>query len=86
MYSALSVGGKRLYDLARQGITVERQPRPVTIYRLELAGYDPETGSGSLDVCCSKGTYIRTLCADLGTATGNGRGHVQPEKNRSGRV
>ena len=72
MYSALSVGGKRLYDLARQGITVERQPRPVTIYRLELTGYDPETGSGSLDVCCSKGTYIRTLCADLGQKLGTG--------------
>lgn len=72
MYSALSVGGKRLYDLARQGITVERQPRPVTIYRLELTGYDPETGSGTLDVCCSKGTYIRTLCADLGQKLGTG--------------
>ena len=72
MYSALSVGGKRLYDLARQGITVERQPRPVTIYRLELTGYAPETGSGSLDVCCSKGTYIRTLCADLGQKLGTG--------------
>ena len=72
MYSALSVGGKRLYDLARQGITVERQPRPITIYRLELVSYDPQTGSGSLDVCCSKGTYIRTLCADLGKQLGTG--------------
>ncbi len=72
MYSALSVNGQRLYDLARQGIVVERQPRPITIYRLELLDYDPAAGTGSLDVACSKGTYIRTLCADIGAALGTG--------------
>lgn len=72
MYSALSVGGKRLYDLARQGITVERQARRITIYRLELLDYDPDTGVGTLDVSCSKGTYIRTLCADIGKALETG--------------
>lgn len=72
MYSALSVGGKRLYELAREGKTVERQPRPVTISRLELLSYDPVSGRGELDVACSKGTYIRTLCADLGASLSTG--------------
>lgn len=70
MVSALSVGGKRLYDLARQGVEVEREPRPVTIGRLELLSYDEASRCGVLRVCCSKGTYIRTLCADLGQALG----------------
>lgn len=68
MVSAVSVGGKRLYDLARQGIEVERSPRPVTISRLELLSYEESARSGTLRVACSKGTYIRTLCADLGEA------------------
>lgn len=72
MYSALSVGGKRLYELAREGKTVERTPRPVTISRLDLLAYDPVSGRGELDVACSKGTYIRTLCADLGASLGTG--------------
>lgn len=66
MVSAVSVGGKRLYDLARRGIEVERKPRPVTISRLELLSYDEADRSGTLRIACSKGTYIRTLCADLG--------------------
>ena len=72
MYSALSVGGKRLYELAREGKTVERTPRPVTISRLDLLAYDAVSGRGELDVACSKGTYIRTLCADLGASLGTG--------------
>lgn len=68
MVSAVSVGGKRLYELARQGIEVERKPRPVTISRLELLSYNEADRSGTLRVACSKGTYIRTLCADLGEA------------------
>jgi tRNA pseudouridine55 synthase len=70
MVSALSVGGQRLYDLARRGIVVERESRPVTIYRLELNSFDEETQTGTLTVACSKGTYIRTLCADLAEALG----------------
>lgn len=68
MYSAVHADGRRLYDLARQGIEVERKPRPVTIYELELLDYDPETGEGRLDILCSKGTYIRTLADDIGQA------------------
>ena len=70
MYSALKVGGRKLVDLAREGITVERQPRPIRIdalcaRRLEDSLYE-------LDVRCSKGTYIRTLCADIGARLGCG--------------
>lgn len=70
MYSALSVGGRRLYDLARQGVEVERAARPVTVFRLELLSFEEETQSGRLLVGCSKGTYVRTLCSDLGAALG----------------
>jgi tRNA pseudouridine55 synthase len=66
MYSALKHKGERLYKLARQGIEVEREPRPVTIHRLELVGCElPEF---ELDVHCSKGTYVRTLAEDIGEA------------------
>ncbi len=70
MYSAVSVGGKRLYELARQGLEVERPARPVTISGLELCSYDPVTRQGVLLVRCSKGTYIRTLIEDLAKAAG----------------
>lgn len=70
MYSALSVNGTRLYSLARQGIEVEREKRPVHIGRLELTAFDEEAQEGTLSVQCSKGTYIRTLCADLGETLG----------------
>jgi len=76
MVSAVHHGGKRLYELARKGIRVEREPRRVTIYALELldfrAGERPEV---ELRVVCSSGTYIRTLCADMGRALGVG-GHM----------
>ena len=71
MYSALKVNGQKLYDLARQGRTVERKPRPVTIYELELTE-QTAPDEFSLRVVCSKGTYIRTLCHDLGQALGCG--------------
>lgn len=66
MYSALKVDGKPLYELARQGITVPRQPRAVTIYRLEARDWTPP--DLAFDVECSKGTYIRTLAEDLAAA------------------
>ena len=71
MYSAVSKDGKRLYELARKGIEVERDARPVTIFKLELIEYHEETREGKLAVSCSKGTYIRTLIADLAKAAGS---------------
>lgn len=70
MYSAIKVNGKKLYELARRGETVERKPRTVTISSLNIIG--EENGDYILDVCCSKGTYIRTLCNDIGQALGYG--------------
>ncbi len=71
MYSAVKVHGKKLYELARRGEEVERKPRPVTIYELELLEAENETDC--LFRClCSKGTYIRTLCHDIGQALGCG--------------
>ena len=70
MYSAIQIGGKRLYDIARKGGTVERVPRPVRIHSLTVAGRDGE--DWLLDVHCTKGTYIRTLCYDIGQALGCG--------------
>lgn len=72
MFSAVQINGQRLYDLARKGIEVEREPRTVRIYRLNLLSYDEENRSGTLDISCSKGTYIRTLIHDLGEALGAG--------------
>ena len=71
MYSAIKVNGQKLYDLARQGKEVARKPRRITIYGLALT---EELGNGqyALRVDCSKGTYIRTLCHDLGQALGCG--------------
>ena len=70
MYSALKVNGQKLCDLARKGKEVERKPRPITIHQLTLL----ETGENTLRlrVRCSKGTYIRTLCKDIGEALGCG--------------
>lgn len=71
MYSALKVNGKKLYDLARAGKTVERKARQITIYELELGEALSETDY-MLRVRCSKGTYIRTLCHDIGEVLGCG--------------
>lgn len=73
MVSAVKIDGKRLHELARQGIEVERAPRPVTVHSLEvLAGPSGEPGVFTLAVSCSSGTYIRTLAADIGHALGGG--------------
>ena len=70
MYSALKVNGQKLCDLARKGKEVERKPRPITIHELTLLGM--EADGIHLRVRCSKGTYIRTLCKDIGEALGCG--------------
>ena len=70
MYSAIKVGGQKLYDLARQGKEVERKSRTITIFALELLEFSGDTAK--IRVHCSKGTYIRTLCKDIGQALGCG--------------
>ena len=71
MYSALKVNGQKLYDLARQGVVIEREARDITVYSLSCKATDKDD-EVILDVECSGGTYIRTLCADIGAALGCG--------------
>ena len=82
MYSAVKVDGERLYKLARRGETVAREPRPVKIKTLELLG--EEDGDYLLRVICSKGTYIRTLCEDIGEALGCGACMSYLRRTRAG--
>ena len=72
MYSAVHSDGRRLYELAREGKEVERTPRRIKIHRLELLGYDSVSAEGTLDVECSRGTYIRSLIDDIGSQLGCG--------------
>jgi len=72
MMSAIKKDGVRLYELARRGEEIEREARPVTIQLLNVIDYNQKTGELSLDCRCSKGTYIRTLCDDLGHVLGCG--------------
>ncbi len=71
MFSAIKIGGQKLYDLARQGKTVERKPRQVTIFELEVTE-QLSPSDFTLRILCSKGTYVRTLCHDIGQALGCG--------------
>jgi tRNA pseudouridine55 synthase len=71
MVSAIKIGGRRLHELAREGIEVDRPPRPVTVHEFVVTG-QPEPGVLSIEVLCSAGTYIRTLAADLGRLLGGG--------------
>ncbi len=72
MYSAVQVNGQRLYDLARQGVEVERTPRQIHVDRLILTEYDENTREGVLEIFCGKGTYIRTIINDIGEKLGCG--------------
>ena len=72
MVSALKQQGKRLYDLHRKGITVEREPRPVTVHRFTLITFDPAEKTASFEISCSSGTYVRSLIADLAERAGSG--------------
>lgn len=83
MYSALKVGGKKLCDLARQGVSVERQARRVEIFGIEVCATEDER-VWSLDVRCSSGTYIRTLCADIGARLGCGGAMAALERLEAG--
>ncbi len=72
MVSAVKVGGRRLYEWAREGKVVERKPRRITIYQLQMTGLNLEEAFPKIqfDVLCSRGTYVRTLCVDIGAALG----------------
>jgi tRNA pseudouridine55 synthase len=72
MVSALKVGGKRLHELARRGVEVEREARPVTVYQFQVDAMGSEPGVLRAEVQCSSGTYVRALAADLGSALGGG--------------
>lgn len=83
MYSAVKIGGRKLYELARKGQNVERQPRNITIHELELLRF--EGTDARLRIRCSKGTYIRTLCHDIGAALGCGGCLAYLRRTRAGR-
>lgn len=72
MYSAIKQNGKKLYELARQGISVEREKRKITIFNIDILDIDTENETVTIHVVCSKGTYIRTLCEDIGMKLGCG--------------
>lgn len=82
MYSAVKIGGKKLYELARKGESVERKPRSITVFNLEAVGRSG--GDYILNIVCSKGTYIRTLCSDIGAALGCGACMSSLRRTRAG--
>jgi tRNA pseudouridine55 synthase len=84
MYSALKVNGQKLVDLARKGIEIERQARPIRVFSIVPSVVDEEKGIYKLSVECSKGTYIRTLCADIGAFLGCGASMSALRRTKSG--
>lgn len=84
MYSALKVNGQKLVDLARKGIEIERQARPIRVFSIVPSVLDEEKGVYKLSVECSKGTYIRTLCADIGAFLGCGASMSVLRRTKSG--
>lgn len=72
MYSAVKVDGKRLYQLAREGKTVERKPRKCVVHSIEITAFDEDTQQGEMTISCEKGTYVRTIIDDIGQALGTG--------------
>lgn len=85
MYSAIKVDGKKLYELAREGIEIDRKPRSVRIDNIEVLDIDLEENKISIRVDCSKGTYIRTLCDDIGRELGCFAHMSKLERTKSGR-
>ncbi len=85
MYSAIKIDGKKLYELAREGVVVEREPRQIVIHKIDIEDIDLVRNTVDMTVDCSKGTYIRTLCNDIGAALGCG-GHMSAlHRTKSGR-
>ncbi len=85
MYSAIKIDGKKLYELAREGKTVQRKARKVTIHNIEVKNIDLSQKTVSMVVDCTKGTYIRTLCEDIGTRLGCGGYMSGLVRTKSGR-
>lgn len=85
MYSAIKVDGKKLYELAREGVEIERKPRSVRIDNIEVLDINLEENKISIRVDCSKGTYIRTLCDDIGRELGCFAHMSKLERTKSGR-
>lgn len=81
MFSAVKVNGQRLYKLGRQGIEIEREPRSISVYEINILKIDGI--NITLDIKCSKGTYIRTLCSDIGTALGTGAAMAKLTRTQS---
>ena len=85
-YSACKVDGKRAYDLARKGKEVNIKPKILVIDEIELQQFDPETMQATIRVVCSKGTYIRALARDIGTALQSGAHLTALRRTRVGDV
>lgn len=83
MYSAIKVDGRKLYELARKGVEVERKPREIEIFSLKYLGF--KNNVHTIDVHCSKGTYIRTLIDDIGSALGCGAAMCALRRTKTGR-
>ncbi len=86
MTSALKVGGRRLYDLHRQGVEIAREPRPVEIHDLRLLSTDPSEGTATFEVSCSAGTYVRSLISDLAHSLGSGAYLTALRRTRVGQL
>ena len=84
MYSAVKVNGKRLYELARKGLEVERKKRRIMVYSCDVSDFKAEDRTFTMEVRCSKGTYIRTLCHDIGERLGCGAAMASLVRTQSG--
>ncbi len=80
LYSAVKVNGKKLYEYARKGREVEVEPRRIKVYSLDLLDYDRQAGVFRFDICCGKGTYVRTICHDVGRLLGTGAAMASLER------
>ena len=86
MYSAVKVGGRPLYDLARKGREVERPAKEITVYSIEVTAFSEAEQTAEIEVSCGKGTYIRALARDLGRELGSGAYLTALRRTRVGNV
>ncbi|MCL2287229.1 MAG: tRNA pseudouridine(55) synthase TruB [Firmicutes bacterium] len=84
MYSAIKIGGKKLYELARKGEIIDRSARPVVIHDIKIVNFVPNKNAFTIEVKCSKGTYIRSLATDIGQALGCGATMGELVRTQSG--